>query len=107
MASTLKNLFSNNNPMNRVEILSFNGKKFRIEVKHRNGDPLGFNDNCCLKIMNDNGTFSNIADNITVGIEYKNFYYLNPKSQDNLAKIELVNSKAIAGFKEFIKKVYA
>lgn len=70
MASKFITLFQNLNPKNRVEIFSFNGKKFRIDLLHRNGTPLGFNSNCCLSIMKDDGTLSHIADNKAVGCRF-------------------------------------
>jgi hypothetical protein len=103
MAQSLKTLFQNTNAKNRIEVFSFNQKKFKIEVRHRNGDPCGFNTNCCLAVMRDDGTFSNIADNHTVGVKYKNLYFLN----DNDQSLIDVNDNCIKAFKDFVKKVYA
>lgn len=46
-----------------THIFEWNGKKFQISItQHRYSDPIGFNDYCCLKIMNDEGNFKYLKD---------------------------------------------
>ena len=98
----MKVLFTNPDPKHYVENFQFNDKKFKINVTHCNGDCLGFNYKCCLSIMIENGTFSYLEDNNTIGTRlYANLYYLN-----DVAKIETVNKGVVKAFKDFVKKIY-
>lgn len=98
-----KLLFKNPNSKNYVEIFQYNGKKFKVCVSHRSGSPIGFNSNCSLYIMKDDGSFSGIADNKTIGCKYKNLYVCD----DNDIKLIQMNNSCVSAFKDFVKSVYA
>ena len=81
-------------------IFAYGGRKFRVYCEHTDGIPLGFNYNCCLAIMTSEGTFSNIIDNIQVGVEWERQCYNNKeKEKEN-------NDRALKAFQEFVEKVY-
>lgn len=101
MTTALKTLWKNDNTKNFTEIFKYNNRTFKIHIEHRNGDPIGFNSNCALYIMIENGTFSGIIDSRECGIKYSNLYY-----SDNTNEIIKINTQAINEFKEFVKKVY-
>ena len=102
MADTFNILFKNEKPKHFVNIFSFNKKKFMVEIKHYNSTISGFNTNCCLSVMKDDGTFGHIADNRMIGCDYKNLYVLD----DTDKRIINVNNKCFNAFKDFIKAVY-
>ena len=74
--------------------------KFRIRVNIENGDPLGFNTNCCLMVMTSDGKFEYVVDNRSIGVPYSNDYYSSEEIKENIIK------EAVKGFKKFIKTVY-
>lgn len=81
-------------------IFAYGGRKFRVYCEHTDGIPLGFNYNCCLAIMTSEGTFSNIIDNIQVGVDWERQCYNNKeKEKEN-------NDRALKAFQEFVEKVY-
>ena len=44
--------------LTHYEVVEHNGKKFLIYVEGSNGDYLGFNKKCCVKVMNEQLGFS-------------------------------------------------
>lgn len=106
MANSFKTLWENDTPKNFTRIFMFNGWKFKVHIEHTNGTPLGFNTNCALSIMIENGTFAKVIDSKECGINYTNCYFYSDTSED-LCRIAELNKKYFESFKNFIKKVYA
>jgi len=105
MANTIEKLWSNPDPKNYTEVFKFNGWKFRIHITHTNGDACGFNHNCCLAVMKEDGTWGNILDNRDAGVTCSNMY-LHDRVKDKKL-IEANNKPAIDAFKKYVKAVYA
>ena len=74
--------------------------KFKINIKIENGDCCGFNSNCCLSVMNSNGSFDAVTDNRQIGVPYSNNYYGSVEQKEEIIR------KAVEGFKNFIEAVY-
>lgn len=106
MAISFKTLWKNDTPKNFTEIFMFNGWKFKVHIEHTNGTPLGFNTNCALYIMIENGTFAKVTDSEECDIQYTNCYFYGDTSKE-LCKIAEFNKTYVESFKDFIKKVYA
>lgn len=87
---------------NLIEVLEHNGRKFKIYVEISNGSCLGFNDKCCLKVMNDGGEFVDVVDNRQLGFYYKNDLYVT--TFYDLIRREMAG--AARRFYDFIEKVY-
>lgn len=85
------------------EIVEHNGKKFLIYVEGSNGDCLGFNHKCCLKVMNNNGSWDNVVDNHSLGFSANNdgMYYGH-----SAAKKKIIVDDNVKYFKEYILIVY-
>ena len=89
--------------LTHYEIVEHKGKKFLIYVEGSNGDYLGFNKKCCLKVMNDNGSWDNVVDNRMLGFSANNdkMYY-----SYSAAKKKIIVDENVKRFKEYIKAVY-
>lgn len=85
------------------EVVEHNGKKFLIYTLAENGYPLGFNSNCCLKVMTPDGNWANVVDNRQIGLSYRqdDIYY----SRDALTKKRIID-ECVKEFKNYIKAVY-
>lgn len=85
------------------EVVEHKGKKFLIYIEGSNGDYLGFNKKCCLKVMNDNGSWDNIVDNHSLGFSANNdgMYY----SRDVDKKKTIVDTN-VKEFKDYIEAIY-
>ena len=85
------------------EVIGHNGKKFNIKIKSMNGNYCGFNNACCLRVMNENGSWDNVVDNHEIGYEFDNdaVYYGN-----NNAKKESIMLNCAEEFKNYILAVY-
>lgn len=85
------------------EIVVHNGKKFLIYVEGSNGDCLGFNNKCCLSVMNENGSWDKVADNHQLGFSPNNDnMYYGTKVEVKKKYVDMnVNE-----FKDYISKVY-
>lgn len=85
------------------EVIEHNGRKFSINIYGMNGNFCGFNSNCCLKVMTNDGVFANVVDNITLNIPFHNdtLYYGR-----NIAEKKKEISNLEKSFKFFIEKVY-
>lgn len=90
-------------PPSYEHTFEWNGKKFQISIKeHPYSDPIGFNDYCCLKIMDDKGMFKNLKD----------IRFFFPYKRDNVdiryrLKYELDKYTAETTEKEMIKYIKA
>lgn len=98
----MKILWEIKSPKNFTRIFEYHDRKFKIKIRHRNGDPIGFNDNCCLMIMVDDGTFKNVTDSRETECGYRNEYVCD----ENDYCIKEVNDKAIKAFYKYIESVY-
>lgn len=77
------------------EIVEHNGRKFRIYIYvDTSSDCVGFNRNCCLSVMTNDGTFAQVVDNRELDIK------LDRHSPSTSIP------KVVKEFKDFIKKVY-
>lgn len=83
-------------------VVEYNGHKFKINIWHRNGDTLGFNTNCCLDIMDNDGVWKHLEDCRSLNIGWQNYYYM----ADGDYHIGNQNDVARHMFFEYIKKVY-
>ena len=85
------------------EIVEHKGKKFLIYVEGSNGNYLGFNQKCCLKVMNDNGSWDNVVDNHNLGFSANNdgMYYSH-----SIAKKKIIVDNNVKHFKEYISILY-
>ena len=90
------------NPKRCMRIYEWNGRKFKINFEHTNGTPCGFNYKCSVSIMNSDGEWKYLEDDLSLGLGWHNMYY-----QDNNDKgISEVNKTAEKGFLNYIKTVY-
>ena len=85
------------------EVVEHNDKKFLIYICAENGYPLGFNTNCCIKIMNVSGSWDKLVDNKMIGFSYKNddIYY----AHNEIVKNMILNS-IVDEFKNYITTIY-
>lgn len=85
------------------EVVEHNERKFAIKIYGMDGNCCGFNSNCCLQVMTNDGVFTNIVDNALVGVPFHNdtLYY----GRNILEKRKEIDTLESA-FKNFIKKVY-
>ena len=98
----MKILWEIKSPKNFTRIFEYHDHKFKIKIRHQNGTPIGFNDNCCLMIMTDDGSFKNLTDNRETECGYHNEYILNEDDR----RIKEINDKAIKAFYKFVESVY-
>lgn len=89
--------------VSHYEVVEHKGKKFLIYILAENGYPLGFNTHCCLKVMNESGSWDNVVDNKQIGFVHQNdnLYYGRDLLKKNTILTEEVNQ-----FKDYIKSVY-
>ena len=89
--------------LTHYEVVEHNGKKFLIYVEGSNGDYLGFNKKCCIKVMNESGVWENVVDNRQLGFSPNNdkMYYSN---NVELKKSILENN--VKQLKDYIIAVY-
>lgn len=90
------------NPKCVMHIYEWNGRKFKIRFEHTNGSPCGFNYKCAVSVMTPAGEWSNLEDNMSLGIEWQNMYY----NGDNDPRIAEANKNAEKVFLNYIKTVY-
>ena len=85
------------------EVVEHNGKKFLIYIEGSNGDYLGFNKKCCVKVMNESGSWDNLVDNHSLGFSANNdtLYY----SHSSAPKKMVVDTN-VKEFKNYIEAVY-
>lgn len=77
------------------EIVEHNGRKFRIYIHvDRSSNCVGFNRDCCLSVMTNDGTFAQVVDNWELDIK------LDKHSPNTSIP------KVVKEFKDFIEKVY-
>lgn len=85
------------------EVVEHNGKKFKIFILAENGYPLGFNANCCLKVMTADGNWANVVDNRQLGYSYNQdgaYYCSYPETKKRIV------DAAVKEFKNYIKAIY-
>lgn len=89
--------------VSHYEVIEHNGKKFLIYIHAENGYPLGFNSNCCIRVMTSDGNWANVVDNRQIGYSYNQdgIYY----SHDALTKRRIID-ECVKEFKNYIKAVY-
>jgi hypothetical protein len=86
------------------EVFEHNGKKFLALVKADNGNVLGFNSDCCLKVMTSDGDWSNVVDNRLIGVRFdKDSVYYGSANPD--AKKRLLE-EPVKAFKDYVEKIY-
>ena len=86
------------------EVFEHNGKKFLALVKADNGTPIGFNSDCCLKVMTSDGDWSNVVDNRLIGVRFSrdSVYYGSAGDTPKKALLE----EPVLAFKDYVRKVY-
>ena len=86
------------------EVFEHNGKKFLALVNADNGSCLGFNSDCCLKVMSSDGDWKNVVDNRLIGVSFDkdSVYYV---SGNNNAKKSLLEAP-VKAFKDYVQKIY-
>jgi hypothetical protein len=99
--ATMNCIYSVDNPKNFMKVYEYCGHKFRINCTHRNGNPVGFNTNCCVHIMKPDGDWGRLEDNYSLNTKWKNLYYC-----DDVVKIKTENDRVLKAFLEYIKRVY-
>lgn len=75
------------------EVVEHNGRKFRIYYHYDGCHCRGFNSDCCVSVMTENGDFSYLADNWQLG------YHPNWTSESTIPEV-------VALFKDYIMKIY-
>ena len=88
--SEMKVLYEVKTLKNFMRIFEYHDHKFKIKIRHRNGTPLGFNDNCCLMIMTPDGTFKDVVDSRMLECGYMNRYVLD-EVISNLMKSKVIS----------------
>lgn len=85
------------------EIVEHNGRKFRIFIEGSDYTCLGFNNKCCVKVMNANGSWDNVVDNQELAFpSYNDILYYG---RDVNEKKRIVNN-LVKKLKEYISAVY-
>ena len=86
------------------EVFEHNGRKFLVIVRAGSGDCLGFNSDCCLKVMTSDGDWSGVVDNRLIGVKFEkdNIYYVRDKVE---LKKSLLN-EPVKAFKDYVQKIY-
>ena len=85
-----------------MRVVRYGKRTFRILCEHVNGSIIGFNSHCCLSIMDSDGVWRNVADNIQIGFSFVSEYILD---EDDI-QVQIQNRNAYNKFVEYIKKVY-
>lgn len=86
------------------EVFEHNGKKFLALVRADNGTPVGFNSDCCLKVMTSDGDWGNVVDNRLIGLEFNKDSVYYGSSNPNVKKALL--EEPVLAFKDYVRKVY-
>ncbi len=89
--------------LTHYEVVEHNGKKFLIYVEGSNGDYLGFNKKCCVKVMTESGAWENVVDNRQLGFSANNdkMYYGN-----NVELKKSILESNVKQLKDYILAVY-
>ena len=85
------------------EVVEHKGKKFLIYVEGSNSIYLGFNEKCCLKVMNNNGSWDNVVDSHSLGFSANNDGLY---SSHNVGQKKVIIDDNVRHFKEYILIVY-
>lgn len=86
------------------EVFEHNGKKFLALAKADGSSALGFNSDCCLKVMTSDGDWSNVVDNRLIGVcFYKDSVYYGSAS---LGVKKEILEEPVKAFKEYVQKIY-
>lgn len=82
------------------QFFSFNNRKFLYTILFRNGDSLGFDDDHCISIMKEDGTWEAIADKNMVGCKV-DISYIGSERNKRSRRDQMVEK-----FDNFLEAVY-
>lgn len=101
MNKEVKVLFKSLTATAMTLILKYGNYKFAIKCRQTNGDWWAN-----LEIMNSDGEFKRLVNNVDLGFQYKNDYFRDIRIPENAAKCMKNMEDTIAPFVEFITSVY-
>ena len=84
------------------EVVEHNGKKFALNIVFNSSTCLGFDTDCCIKIMADDGKWVNLVDDRQLNLKPKKDVYYCHTSEEKELEIKYV----VQEFKDYITMVY-
>ena len=88
--------------VNHYEVVEHNGKRFKIHIKTSSYEYQDYNDDCTLSIMTGEGTWKELTDNRSIGVNYER----NDLTYGKTDEQEKIVAFLVENFKEYIMALY-